>query len=42
MDARHRVPVVLALALTVILLTGSNYAIPAFSRSTAPPARPAM
>ncbi|MGB8012081.1 MAG: hypothetical protein WCF68_10740 [Terriglobales bacterium] len=32
MDARHRVPVVLALALTVILLTGSNYAIPAFSR----------
>jgi hypothetical protein len=32
MDTRHRVSLFLAFILTVILLTGSSYAIPAFSR----------
>jgi hypothetical protein len=32
MDTRHRVPLLFAFVVTVILLTGSSYAIPAFSR----------
>src|SRR6202521_83597 len=32
MDTRHRVSLLFAFILTVVLLTGSSYAIPAFSR----------
>jgi len=32
MDTRHRVSLFFAFVLTVMLLTGSSYAIPAFSR----------